>query len=402
MPTYCYRAIAADSSIQAGRLTAASEDALERTLGLRGLALIEARASFSLLPRAGTRRSLGDNDLRELTYLLILVNASGVPILEGLNDVVTGREKVKLMPAVEALVNGLQTGMSLSGVMRAHPEFFPAYYAQVVNAGEVSGTLDQGLRYLMSYLDWQIDFRRTINAFFRYPLIILALMGLLAGILFSFVFPSLAKVLSGLGVALPLPTRVIFSTAEFVHGQLPLLLTLGILVPLATYLVSRTGSGRLLIDRALLQVPLVGNLIRKINLSRYFKTLATLLAAGLDIQKAFATAAEVAGNMVLRQKLIAVTNAITTGEGVSSAMRATMTVQPLVISMIVIGEKTGNLDGALVRASEIFDKEVPETIKKVFALLEPLTIILLGALLLIILLSIFLPIYSVIGNLRVR
>ena len=403
MPNYLYRAIGPDTSIETGKLREDSESALERTLALRGLTLIEARSSFSL-PKftRSTRRRFADSDLLELSYLLTLVNSSGVPLLEGMNDVLAGQRKGRLVGAFEALSNGLRSGLSLSDVMRSRPEIFPEYYSQIINAGEASGTLDKSLDYLMVYLEWQIEFKKSIRAFLRYPIVILLMMGVLSAILLTVVFPSLGGVLNNLNVDMPLPTVIMFSLADFVRSNIiSIVLFLVVSVFVARFALSTT-AGRFFFDRWILELPLVGDLIKKINLSRYFKTLATLMAAGLNVQKTFAIAAEVANNVLLKKRLMHITHAVTAGEDVSAACRDTHLVSPLVVSMVVIAEKTGNLDGALARASEIFDKEVPETIKRVFAVVEPLTIVMLGGMLLVILLSIFLPMYSVVGNLHVR
>lgn len=404
MPYFSYRAIDRESSVHIGRRRATDQDALDRDLGLQGLTLIESHRVLALpLPNLGRSRGIPDKDLLELTYQLMLIGSSGIPLLDGLRDILAGQEKKnRLQPAFKALADGVESGMSLSGVMFDRADLFPNYYAQMVRAGEVSGTLDASVRYLMTYLEWQIEFRKTTQAFLRYPVIILSLMGLLGVVLFTFVFPAMSKVLGGLGVKLPLPTMILMTIANVMraHAMLIIPTLLGALC-LARFAVGTT-RGRELADRGLLRIPLVGELVRKINLSRYFKTLATMLASGLDIQTTFTTAAGVVGNTLLRAKLTAVTHAITVGESVSAALGKTGLVQPLVISVISLGEKTGNLDHALARASDVFDKEVPETIKKVFAVVEPLIVVLLGALLLVILLSIFLPIYSVIGNIRVR
>lgn len=404
MPHYAYRAIARDSSVQLGRLRARDQEALDRELGLQGLTLIEARALFSLpMPHFGRDRGITDKELLELTYQLMLIGSSGIPLLDGLHDILAGLEKKnRLLPAFKALAEGVESGNSLSGVMFDRRDLFPSYYAQMVSAGEISGTLDASIRYLMTYLEWQIEFKKSIKSFLRYPLIILSLMGLLGVVLFTFVFPSMGKVLGGLGIKLPLPTMVLMSSANFMQAHAIIIFPLVLLLIVCGRMFIGTLQGRELADRGLLRAPLVGELVRKINLSRYFKTLATMLATGLDIQTTFSTASEVVANVVLRKKLNGVTRAITTGESVSAALMETGLLQPLVLSVISLGEKTGNLDHALTRASDVFDKEVPETIKKVFAVVEPLVIVVLGALLLIILLSIFLPIYSVIGNIRVR
>lgn len=404
MPLYVYRAIDRESNVHIGRMRADGHDALDRALGLQGQVMIDARELFSLpLPRSWHRGGVPDKELFELTYQLLLISSSGIPLLDGLRDVLSGLEKKsRLRPAFMSLADGVESGMSLSDVMFERSDLFPNYYAQMIRAGEVAGTLESSIRYLMAYLEWQLDFKKSIQSLLRYPLSILTLMTALGVLLFTFVFPSLGKVLSGLGIKLPLPTLVIMTTANIMHDY-AIVIFPGLLLLLAGgKLFINTIYGRELADRGVLEIPLVGQLIRKINLSRYFKTLATMLASGLDIQTTFSTASEVVANTVLKNKLSNVTRSITAGESVSAALVQTGLLQPLVISVISLGEKTGNLDNALSRASDVFDKEVPETIKKVFAVIEPLIVVILGMLLLVVMLSIFLPIYSVIGNIRVR
>ena len=315
MPNYLYRAIGPDTSIETGKLREDSESALERTLALRGLTLIEARSSFSL-PKftRSTRRRFADSDLLELSYLLTLVNSSGVPLLEGMNDVLAGQRKGRLVGAFEVLSNGLRSGLSLSDVMRSRPEIFPEYYSQIINAGEASGTLDKSLDYLMVYLEWQIEFKKSIRAFLRYPIVILLMMGVLSAILLTVVFPSLGGVLNNLKVDMPLPTVIMFSLADFVRSNIiSIVLFLVVSVFVARFALSTT-AGRFFFDRWILELPLVGDLIKKINLSRYFKTLATLMAAGLNVQKTFAIAAEVANNVLLKKRLMHITHAVTAAQ----------------------------------------------------------------------------------------
>jgi type II secretory pathway component PulF len=164
----------------------------------------------------------------------------------------------------------------------------------------------------------------------------------------------------------------------------------------------RSPQGRRLIDQTTLNLPVIGPLVRKINLSRYFKIVATLHSSGLNVERTFIIGADVIGNTVLSEKLRSISDALVTGDSISEAMRRTGYIQDLVVDMVSIAEKTGRLDDALNRASDILDKEVPETIKKLVALIEPLTMALLGGLVLLLLLSVFLPIYKTVGSIKVR
>jgi type II secretory pathway component PulF len=190
--------------------------------------------------------------------------------------------------------------------------------------------------------------------------------------------------------------------SEFARGYfLPIIIILA-LAFVCYKLWKQTDSGKKTIDGFVLRLPKIGELIAKINLSRYFRTLAILHASGLNVEQSFSIAAESVGNSVIGEKLSKVTGEILAGATISQAMQSSGVIQEFVIHMVALGEKTGDLDGCLMRATNIFDKEVPETIKKVFAYLEPLIMVLLGGIVLMVLLSIFLPIYKVVGSIRVR
>ena len=187
----------------------------------------------------------------------------------------------------------------------------------------------------------------------------------------------------------------------FQSYYLPFFITVAVMV-IGTKIYRRTPQGKRMFDGLLLKLPLIGMLIIKINISRYFKIVATLHASGITADKTFAIGADVIGNSVIAESMASIAKVIVTGESISDAMRRTGFIQPLVIDMMSIAEKTGTLEGTLVRASEILDKEVPETIKKVFSYVEPLTMVVLGGMVLLLLLSVFLPIYKSVGQVKMR
>jgi type II secretory pathway component PulF len=272
----------------------------------------------------------------------------------------------------------------------------------MVRAGEASGTLDKSLQYLMSYIEWQINFRKSVRSAMVYPTMVLGTMALLITVIFTFVFPKLISILTGLNSELPLPTRIVVAVIGFFNKYFLLLAAAMVGGFILIRLWGKTYSGRRAVDRFILALPVIGDLSRKINLSRYLKTLATLYASGLSIDRTFSIASGVVQNAVISDALNLVTDSVMTGEGIAQAMAKTGIFPAIVVDMIAIGEKTSSLDNTLQRASDIFDREVPETIKKVFSYIEPLTIIMLGGLVLLVLLSIFLPIYKIAGSIRGR
>jgi len=402
MATYTFRAVDQDANILSGQFQAQDEADLERKLNMQGLTLIEAmKAGFFTAEKGGRVRFTLQN-LVDFSYFLRLIISSGMPITGGLGDLMKNQENRRLAEAATLIHDKLEAGMSLSDAMQEHPALFPDYYTQMIAAGEASGSLEKVLKDLMSYIEWQINFRKTVRSALVYPVMVLSAVILLIGVLFTFVFPRLVGILVGLRVELPLATRIVIATANFGNHYFPLIVLSAAAAFVLFQLWLRTYEGRRKFDSFLLALPLVGTLIRKINLSRYCKTLATLHGAGLNIKKTFTIASAVVQNTVLSEAMAQVTESIMNGKSIAHSMQETGAFPSLVVELVSIGEKSGNLESAVQRASDMFDKEVPETLKKVFSLFEPLIIVLLGALVLVVLLSIFLPIYKVVGGIRVR
>jgi type II secretory pathway component PulF len=401
MATYTYRAIDANANILAGRLQARDETDLEQKLTRQGLTLIEAASAglFDLEVRTGR---FGQQDLVNFSYLLHMIITSGLSIMKGLGDLMENQENGKIAHVAGLVYARLEAGMSLSGAMQEYPEVFPVYYIQMIAAGEASGKLEKMLADLMRYLEWQMNFKKTVRSAVVYPAMVLGAVTLLITALFTFVFPRLVGILTGLRADLPLPTKVLIAVAGFVSNYLSFIVLGIIAAALLFRFWLRTYAGRRAFDAFLLSLPLIGQLIRKIDLSRYCKTLATLHAAGLNVEHTFRISASVVRNVVLAEGLADVTESVVNGEGIGPSMMKTGIFPSLVIEMVSIGEKTGNLDTAVQRVSDMFDREVPETLKKVFSYFEPLIIVLLGVLVLGVLLSVFLPIYKIVGGVRVR
>jgi type II secretory pathway component PulF len=402
MATFTYRAANDEPAIVTGKMQANSEHDLLRKLSTQGLTLIEAEKARDINLNEIFKPAFREQDLLDFTYLLKLVITSGIPLLVGLDDVQRVHGNKKLQNLTQTLRSGIESGLAISEAMQEYPEYFPNYYIQMIRAGELSGTLEKSLAYLLDYIEWQINFKKLVRSAFVYPSIILSIVGLLVGLLFTFVFPSLAKVLKGLRVDLPLPTKILISLSDFAREYfLPVVIIFALAVVFYK-LWKQTDPGRKMVDGFVLRLPRIGDLIAKVNLSRYFRTLAILHASGLNVEQSFSIAAESVGNTVLAEKLGKITGEILDGATISQAMQSSGVIQEFVIHMVALGEKTGDLDGCLMRATDIFDKEVPETIKKVFAYLEPLIMVLLGGIVLMVLLSIFLPIYKLVGSIKVR
>lgn len=405
MGDFAYRAMDANAEMREGTMTARNEAHLERLLAQQGLTLIDAEGGgFSGFGSFGDlfQPKLTDKDLLDFTYLLKLVITSGIPVLQGIDTLMKSNSNKGIGHAAQLVRHGIDSGLSMSEVMQSAPLLFPSFYVQMIRAGEASGTLDGSLDFLVNYLTWQTDFKKSVKASLTYPITVFSVLGSLMFIIFTFVFPKMLKTLTGMGAELPLPTKIMIAISGFLRSYYLPTIILVIALYVGVKLYSRTPHGKRAIDGFLLKLPLVGMLIKKINISRYFKIVATLHASGITADKTFAIGAEVIGNSAIAESMASIARVIVTGESISDAMRRTGYIQPLVVDMMSIAEKTGTLEGTLTRASEILDKEVPETIKKVFSYVEPLTMVVLGSMVLLLLLSVFLPIYQSVGQVKLR
>lgn len=405
MGAFAYRAVDANSAMREGTLTARNRDHLEHLLANQGLTLIDAEGGgfgdFSFLGDIFEPR-LNDKDLLDFTYLIKLVVTSGIPLLQGIDTLTRSIANKNIGHAAQLVRQGVDSGQALSDVMQSAPRLFPPFYVQMIKAGEASGTLDGSLDFLVNYLSWQNDFKKSVKSSLTYPITVLSVLASLMFIIFTFVFPKMLKTITGLGADLPLPTKIMIVISGFLKSYYPAVIVLVVVAYIGIKIYKRTPRGKQVIDALLLKLPLVGTLIRKINMSRYFKIIATLHASGITADRTFAIGADVISNSVMAESMASIAKAIVTGESISEAMRRTGFIQPLVVDMMSIAEKTGSMELTLNRASDILDKEVPETIKKVFSYVEPLTMVMLGGMVLLLLLAVFLPIYKSVGQVKLR
>ena len=397
MAYFNYRAIDEESRINKGRLEATDEDELEERLNSKGLTLIEATKGRFVLH--GKLR-LSEKELVDFTYLLNLILTSGIPLMSGLSDMAKQSANRRISSAASFLQAKLETGKSISDSMLEYPELFPPFYTSMVRAGEVSGNLELVLNDIMAYLEWQIKLKKDVRSALAYPAIVLTAVVSLIAILFIFVMPKFMKILSDLKVSLPLPTKILVFTVGVIKGYWPLIILFIVSVPLVYRIAYNNTAGRRIIDMSILKIPLLGELVRKLNHSRYFRTFATLFRSGLNMNEILRVSSDVVKNTVIADSFNRVTNAVLGGEQFSRALKNSGDFAPLLVNMVEIGEKTGTLDNTIVRISDIYDREIPETMKKIFTIIEPIILVLLGGLVLLTVASFFLPLYKIVGGIR--
>jgi type II secretory pathway component PulF len=292
-----------------------------------------------------------------------------------------------------------EEGMSLSEAMAKQPKAFPPLFVGTVAAGEASGRLDYALQQVVEYLEWQQSVTSTMRQATFYPVLLLAGMISLVVLLLGFVYPKLMPIFTGFGVALPLPTRVLMRSSDVFLGEWHLILGGVVAAVVLTRVGGLTSSGRLMIDRFKLRMPLFGDLFRSIEMARFVTYMALFYRTGIDLLQGLALLQQILSNRAVVAAVAQARDAVAAGDSLADAFGHTGLFPPLVIRGLALGETTGKLDEALSRAKAYYDREVPAAVNRMLTALQPFLILVMGALLLVVTLSIFLPILSIYNNL---
>ena len=406
MPVFQYKATDEDGNTVKGLLTAENEEELETALENQRLYLISAKPSArseapSGSPGAGAaprgkvvRARVKRSDLITFTVHLATVVGAGVPILQGLDDMIQETENHFFKGVIRGIRQQIEEGSSISDAFAQYPGIFSELYISILKSGEATGRLDEVLREIVKFLEWNDELVGTIKQATTYPIIVLCAVGCLITIMFTFVLPRFLTIFDGFNIPLPLPTRIIIALSNFFRNFWWLIIG-GIVTGFIGYrAANRTSGGRMAIDRFKLGIPIFGDLIRKIALSRFSHYLSTLFGAGVNIMNALEVVERVVDNSVLAEVIRKARFQVGTGQGIAVSLRESKEFPPMVVRMVSIGEATGNLEETLQKVANYYDREVPQTVKRLFTALESGIIVVLGIVVLFVVLSIILPMLS--------
>jgi type IV pilus assembly protein PilC len=397
VPRYEYNAIDDYGKKARGTLFAPDENGLRAALAGMGLHLLNARERSAAggLPlfRKGIRRS----DLIQFTFHLKTLVASGVPIVAALGDLADQTEHPGFRDVIQDIRRNLQSGAGLSDSFALHPAAFPEIYVSIVRAGETTGNLESALADLVKFLTWQEELSRTIKQATYYPATVVCAVAGLIFILFAFVFPRFLTIFKTAQVELPLPTRIVIAVSVFFRDYGLTLLAGAALCFLLLHLYRRTEGGRLRVDGWKLRIPVLGKLIRAIEISQFSHYLASLFRSGVEMTQSLWVVEKLIGNRVIASVVREAREELIAGGALSTALRRSGEFPPLVLRMVSAGETSGNLDETLENVSSYYDQEIPLAVKKTFAVLEPAVILVLATVVLGAALSFFMALYKMVG-----
>ena len=333
-------------------------------------------------------------ELALVTRQFATLAAAGLPLVECLGTLIEQMEQARLKRVFTHVRQQVREGHALADALQAHPRVFSDIYINMVRAGEESGTLDSVLARLAEYSESQARLLRTVQAALTYPILMIVVASLIVGFLLAYVVPQVTRIFSDTGQTLPLATQILLGLSAFLAEWWWLLLLAGAFATLLWLRVIATPKGRLWYDRTLLRLPWVGRLLQRLNVARFARTLSTLLASGVPILNALSMVAYLVKNSVLRQTVEAARLSVQEGESLAAPLRRSGVFPALLVQMIAVGERSGELETMLSRAAETCDEEVSIALARLTSLLEPLTILVMGAVVLFIVLAILLPIFE--------
>lgn len=394
MPKYLYKAVKLDGESVEGEQEAADEAALVRQLQSEGLIPIETRSSAGLRARLGRarRRRLSQKEIGILTRELATLLEAGMTLDRSLQILVALTDEEHLVKVLSDLQNRVRGGATFSSALEMQDGQFPRLYVNMVRAGEASGALDRVLERLADYLERLAELRQTVTSALVYPSILLVVAGLSVIMLLVFVVPQFTVLFEDMGEALPLPTQIVVGAGDLFRNYWWAMLAAIALIAAMLERWVQDPSVRERLDHRILDFPLVGDLIWKLETARLCHTLATLLKNGLPLLSALTLAKEVVSNRKLSGLLNEAGEDLKHGRGLAAPLARLQALPDLALQMIRVGEESGSLDAMLAKVASIYDRETRSSVQGMLTLLEPILIIGLGVIVAGIIISILMAI----------
>ena len=396
MPTYRYTGISRAGISRKGTLEAESPVLARRKLHAEGvfpltlqegLPARKGRYLPSLLRRA--------DFLPLLTRQLSTLVGAGVPLVGALQSVTTQVDDPESRQILVDLQEAVRGGATLARAVESHPGTFPNLYSSMVRAGEESGTLPLSLSRLADHLEGQARTRNRVRSALTYPLLMAVVAALVVVFLLTFVVPKIVGIFSHLGQALPLPTRILIGVTDVLAASWWALLLLAAGAVLGTRKYLSTERGIKARDSLLLRLPLLGRLELLSALSRFARTLSTLISGGIPVDRALRIVAPVVGNAVITERISASADRVVEGATLSESLRPHPEIPPTLVQMVAVGEESGTLGDLLFRAADAMDEETNARLSRLLALLEPLIILVMGTVVAFIVVSVLLPLLDI-------
>ncbi len=396
MASFTYTARALNGELKTATIDASSKDDVVAQLRRQRLTVVKVdEEAKRKKPRGG---GIKMRDIVIFTRQFSTMINSGLPLVQALDILAKQSENKTLQDVTRAVVFDVESGHTVADALRKHPRAFNELYVNMVAAGEAGGILDTILMRLAVFMEKNDALVRKVKGAMIYPGVIMSVAAIAVSVLLIFVIPVFENMFGSVGLALPLPTRIVIGLSKFLRGWGGLA-TAGAVVGGVALLKRyyKTPTGKLQIDKMLLAFPVLGDVLRKSSVSRFTRTLGTLISSGVSILDGLEITAKTAGNRVIQDAIMASRASIAGGDTIAAPLAKSQVFPPMVISMIAVGESTGGLDEMLAKIADFYDEEVDAAVSGLLSLLEPVMIVFLGVVVGGMVVAMYLPIFDMIN-----
>ena len=405
MPTYVFKGRNKLNEIVVGERVADNRDALRQILRREQVTLtsVKEKGREIGIPKIGGRKKVKAKDLSIFTRQFSVMIDAGLPLVQCLEILAQQQDNKHFQQVLLQVRQDVEEGSTLATAMARHPKVFDQLYSNMVEAGETGGILDLILQRLSTFIEKIVKLKRDVISAMIYPSAVVLMAIAAVAVIMVVVIPQFEQIFIGLlgpGEELPLPTRIVVGISNFLAGWGGLIILAAIIATVvAIRFIYKTPGGRRVIDSLMLKMPIIGQILRKIAVARFARTLSTLLSSGVPILQSLDITARTAGNVIIEEAITNVRAGVERGENFVDPLKATDVFPHMVAQMVGIGEQTGALDAMLGKIADFYEQEVDAAIANLLTLIEPLLIGFLGVTIGSIVIAMYLPLFTLIGKL---
>ena len=399
MPAYVYKGKTREGKSVSGERVADSKDAVMALLRRDQILVssVKEKGKELAVPKLGG--SVPAKDLAIFVRQFSVMIDAGLPLVQCLEILGGQQENKNFAKILQQTRMDVEGGASLADAMRKHPKAFDDLFTNMIAAGEAGGILDTILKRLATYIEKAVKLKAQVKGAMVYPVAVISIAGIVITVILWKVIPTFAAMFEGLGAELPLPTRIVIAMSNWLVRLMPAIILGGFGFSFAFKRYYATYSGRRVVDRMVMKLPVMGILMQKIAVARFCRTLSTLISSGVPILDGLEITARTAGNAIIEDAIMSVRKGVEGGQTLAQPLKESGVFPSMVVQMIGVGEQTGALDAMLSKIADFYEEEVDQAVANLLTLMEPVMILFLGITVGGIVISMYLPLFDLISKL---
>jgi len=399
VPAYVWKGKTRDGKVVSGERVADNKEAVMALLRRDQILVssVKEKGKEIALPKLGG--GVPSKDLAIFVRQFSVMIDAGLPLVQCLEILGSQQENKNFAKILQQTRMDVEGGASLADAMRKHPKAFDDLFVNMIAAGEAGGILDTILKRLATYIEKAVKLKAQVKGAMVYPVAVLGIAGIVIAVILWKVIPTFASMFAGLGAELPLPTRFVIALSNWFIRLLPFLILFIVVGVVLFRRYYATYGGRRQIDALILKLPVLGDIMRKIAVARFCRTLSTLMSSGVPILDGLEITARTSGNAIIEDAILMVRKGVESGLTVAQPLKESKVFPPMVVQMIGVGEQTGALDAMLSKIADFYEEEVDQAVANLLTLMEPVMILFLGVTVGGIVISMYLPLFDLISKL---